>query len=97
MFAAAAAAAAASLQSCPTLCDPMDCSLPGSSIHGIFQARVLEWGAIAFSSLDLEKSKFKGPELKAYVVCSVHKSMNVLEVHWAKGDDERASRMCRVR
>ena len=40
-------------QSCPTLGDPMDCSLPGSSIHGIFQARVLEWGAIAF---------FKGEE-----------------------------------
>ena len=38
-------------QSCPTLCDPMDCSLPGSSVHGIFQARVLEWGAIAFSEL----------------------------------------------
>ena len=37
-------AAAKSLQSCPTLCDPMDCSLPGSSIHGIVQARVLEWG-----------------------------------------------------
>ena len=36
-------------QSCPTLRDPMDCSLPGSSAHGIFQARVLEWGAIAFS------------------------------------------------
>ena len=36
-------------QSCPTLCDPMDCSPPGSSIHGIFQARVLEWGAVAFS------------------------------------------------
>ena len=36
-------------QSCLTLCDPMDCSLPGSSIHGNFQARVLEWGAIAFS------------------------------------------------
>ena len=36
-------------QSCPTLSDPIDCSLPGSSIHGIFQARVLEWGAIAFS------------------------------------------------
>ena len=34
---------------CPTLSDPMDCSLPGSSIHGIFQARVLEWGAISFS------------------------------------------------
>ena len=36
-------------QSCTTLSDSMDCSLPGSSIHGIFQARVLEWGAIAFS------------------------------------------------
>ena len=36
-------------ESCATLCDPMDCSLPGFSIHGIFQARVLEWGAIAFS------------------------------------------------
>ena len=36
-------------QSCPTLSDPMDCSLPGSSVHGIFQARVLEWDAIAFS------------------------------------------------
>ena len=36
-------------QLCPTLRDPMDCSLPDSSVHGIFQARVLEWGAIAFS------------------------------------------------
>ena len=36
-------------QSCPTLSDPVDCSLPGSSVHGIFQARVLEWAAIAFS------------------------------------------------
>ena len=38
-------------QSCLTLSDPMDCSLPGSSVHGIFQARVLEWGAITFSVL----------------------------------------------
>ena len=38
-------------QSCPTLSDPMDCSPPGSSVHGIFQARVLEWGAIAFSGM----------------------------------------------
>ena len=44
-----AAAAAKSLQSCPTLRDSMDCSLPGSSVHGIFQAGVLEWGAIALS------------------------------------------------
>ena len=36
-------------QSCLTLCDPMDCSLPGSSVHGIFQARVLEWVAVSFS------------------------------------------------
>ena len=45
-----AAAAAASLQSCPTLCDPIDGSPPGSPIPGILQARVLEWGAIAYSS-----------------------------------------------
>ena len=47
-------------QSCPTLSDPMDCSLPGSSIHGIFQARVLEWGTIAFSretTLGVRKSQ----------------------------------------
>ena len=36
-------------QSCPTFCDPMDCSPPGSSVHGIFQARILEWVAISFS------------------------------------------------
>ena len=41
-------------QSCPTLCDVMDCSLPGSSVHGIFQARVLEWGAIAFSEQSIK-------------------------------------------
>ena len=43
-------AAAKSLQLCLTQCDPMDCSPPGCAFHGIFQARVLEWGAIAFSS-----------------------------------------------
>ena len=41
-------------QLCPTLSDPMNCSLPGSSIHGIFQARVLEWVAIAFTEPTLE-------------------------------------------
>ena len=44
-------------QSCPTRSDPTDCSPPGSSAHGIFQARVLEWGAIAFSLVDLLPSK----------------------------------------
>ena len=42
-------------QSCPTLGDPIDCSLPGSSVHGIFQARVLEWVAIAFSGLTTQE------------------------------------------
>ena len=46
---ATAAAGAKLLQSCPTLCGPIDSSPSGSSIHGIFQARVLEWGAISFS------------------------------------------------
>ena len=55
-------------QSCPTPSDPMDCSLPGSSIHGICQARVLEWGAIAFSdsrprSLQRQKKKKKVEEI----------------------------------
>jgi len=47
-------------QSCPTLRNPMDCSPPGSSIHGIFQARVLKWGAIAFSGLRVEEDVKKG-------------------------------------
>jgi len=45
------------VQSCPTLSNPMDCSLLGSSIHGIFQARVLEWVAIAFSEKKLRKTQ----------------------------------------
>ena len=65
-----AAAAAKSLQSCPTLSDPMDCSLPGFSVCGIFQARVLEWVAIAFSNkidnleeMDRFSEKFNLPRL----------------------------------
>ena len=50
-------------QSCPTLSDPMDCSLPGSSIHGIFQARVLEWGAIAFSIVWPQVNRREGTQL----------------------------------
>ena len=44
-------------QLCPSLSDPMDCSLPGSSVHEIFQARVLEWGAIAFSKIKRSLAK----------------------------------------
>ena len=50
LLAAAAAAAAKSLQSCPTLCDPIDGSPPGSTVPGILQARTLEWVAISFSN-----------------------------------------------
>ena len=53
------ATAAKSLQSCPTLCDPMDCSLPGFSVHGILQARTLEWVAISFSNAWKWKVKVK--------------------------------------
>ena len=48
-------------QLCPTLSDLMDCSPPGSSVHGIFQARVLEWGAIAFSDLIIVKAIYVKP------------------------------------
>ena len=51
-------------QSCPTLSDPMDCSLPGSSVHGIFQARVLEWGAIAIHSMFVLSAERLEPEMK---------------------------------
>ena len=54
-----------------TLSDPMDCSLPGSSIHGIFQARVPEWGAIAFSDIHITMYKIgkqQGPTLYSTVV-----------------------------
>ena len=59
--AAATAAAAKSLQSCPTLCDPIDGSPPGSSIPGIPQARTLGWVAISFSSCTMRKSFFFSP------------------------------------
>ena len=58
-YTVSAAAAAKSLQLCPTLFDPMDCSLPGFSIHGILQARTLEWVAISFSNAWKWKVKVK--------------------------------------
>ena len=51
-------------QSCPSLSDPMHYSLPGSSVHGIFKARVLEWGAIAFS--DISTSNAKEAEIEQF-------------------------------
>ena len=55
-------------QSCPTLSDPMDCSLSGFSVHGIFQARVLEWGAIAFSVFMLLYNHYSTKELYSDLV-----------------------------
>ena len=53
-------------QSCPTLCDPMDCSLPGSSVHGILQARILEWVVIPFSrDLSYRGIEPRSPALQA--------------------------------
>ena len=52
-------------QSCPTLSDPMDCSLPGSSVHGTLQARAPEWTAIAFSELTFTTSLFLSMRLKS--------------------------------
>ena len=62
-------------QSCPTLCDPMDCSPPGSSVHGLFQARVLEWGAIAFCSVCKALTTFNPMRLDYYF----HLTNEVLE------------------
>ena len=61
-------------QSCPTLHDPMDCSPPGSSIHGIFQARVLEWGAIAFT-------------LKSHTHTYIHNASSLWEERVRVGSD----------
>ena len=54
-------------QSCPTLSDPMDCCLTGSSVHGIFQARVLEWGAIAFSDIHIYIHIYKYTHTHTYI------------------------------
>ena len=62
-------------QSCPALSDPMDCSPPGSSVHGTFQARVLEWGAIAFSDYILEPYLNYidlCPLLRNYLLCFIY-------------------------
>ena len=58
-------------QSCPTLCDPMDCSLPGSSVHGILQARMLEWVAISFSRRSSQ------PRDRTWVSCIVGRRFTV--------------------
>jgi len=69
-------------QLCPTLNDPMDCSLPGSSVHGIFQARVLEWIAIAFPVCNVREREKKGliqSEVSQQIVlCSSEQAMEIV-------------------
>ena len=67
------------VQSCPTLSDPMDCSLPGSSVHGIFQARVLEWVAIAFSDFGIRRGQLR-------TVAKVLKGMPQAKMIWVLHD-----------
>ena len=64
-------------QSCPTLSNPMGCSPPGSSIHGIFQARVLEWGVIAFSDTYMEDHTIR-----------MHDSESWKQFRWSSTDEE---------
>ena len=73
-------------QSGPTLSDPMDCSLPGSFIHGIFQARVLEWGAIAFSGV-----QSLGQENPLEKEMATHSSILVCEIPWTEEPDRLQS------
>ena len=68
-------------QSCPILCDPMDCSLFGSSVHGIFQARVLEWDAIAFS-ITLLSDQIRSVAQSCLTLCNpMNCSMPGIPVH----------------
>ena len=68
-------------QLCPTPSDPMDCSLPGSSIHGIFQARVLEWGAIDFSSVEsnLKNADAVAKLLRRSFSCLMRESKDIVK------------------
>ena len=93
-------------QSCPTLSDPMDCSLPGSSIHGILQARVLQWGATAFSERRLTGGKEAtcrcrrcketwvpslGQEDPLEEGMTTHSSILVWRIPWTEDPDELPS------
>ena len=82
-------------QSCLTLCDPMDCSLPGSSIHEIFQARVLEWGVIAFSEVQsrtqqIDQSKGWSQTIGAEYQFQVSQSMQNADLEYANQSNVHA-------
>ena len=83
------AAVAKSLQSCPTLSDPMDFSLPGSPIHGIFQARVLQWDAIAFSTVPYTQWYMKVTEFVMFLY-------NLLSEVWKQCSEEVNKKLCHL-
>ena len=91
-------------QSCPTLSDLMDCSLPCSSVNGIFQARVLEWGAIAFSEWPFRSRESMAQVLLLEMSSSIYKEMlpeETLEmplnhITWATARKRLCSRVCWV-
>ena len=64
---------------CPTLSDPMDCSLPGFSVHGIFWARVLEWVVIAFSIIYTTICKIANGTLRAFLMAQMVKNLPVMQ------------------
>ena len=69
-------------QSCPTLCDPVDCSLPGSSVHGILQARILEWVTISFSRGSSQpRIESRSPALQADALSSEPPGKATRETH----------------
>ena len=84
---AAAAAAAKSLQSCLTLCDPIDGTPPGSPVPGILQARTLEWVAISFSNA--WKWKGKAPKAWNTAMCSNMNGLKIYSTEWSESDRER--------
>ena len=80
-------------QSCLTLSDPRDCSLPGSSIHGIFQARVLEWVAIAFSTTCIKTQKHY-PCKQSFLLASVQFSCSVVSDSLQPHESQHARPPC---
>ena len=79
-------------QSCPTLCDPVDCSLPGSSAHGILQARILEWVAISFSRGEVTSSLLM-KERNVSKIREWHRPLTdkmYFEIIFAPGESSRA-------
>ena len=72
-------------QSCPTLCVPMDCSSPGSSVHGILQARILEWVAISFSKKNCTKKDLHDPDNQNGVLTHLEPDILEYKVKWVLG------------